>query len=490
VSVPLNNLTDTWNASGTTFTAIRMNVTATAYAAASKLLDLQTGGVSQFNVDPIGSVTVSNATTTVNDPILNLAQTWNASGVTFTGILVNITQTAYATGSKIADFQAGGATAFSIIRRSDSGTTINIGNTSATGNADFILNSNGHTYDIAMNTAGTFGFYDGTSTRLALTSGSAGFLQVASDYGIGWSNSSADATQAADTKLFRDAANTIAERNGTSAQTFRVYNTYTDSLNYERGIFDWAASSNRLTIGTQASGTGTPRDLYLQAPSANIVFDTGSAVNIQNATGTSSLQLGGSTGYAQGPSAWRWGWTSGNGNGTLDTAWSRIAAGVVGIGNGTAADITGFFQWGGLKRVSGADVTWTSNTTITVVSGLNVTVAAGRTYAFEAHLSFTCAAAGGIQCTIGGTCTATAIIYDGWIVDSGNNGIKGNAQATAMNTVVASSTIVGTAGTVIIKGLITVNAGGALTVRAAQNTSNATATAVKIGSYFKVHDVA
>ena len=44
------DIADTWNASGTTFTAIKMNVTDTASAAGSLLMDLQVGGVSKFSV--------------------------------------------------------------------------------------------------------------------------------------------------------------------------------------------------------------------------------------------------------------------------------------------------------------------------------------------------------------------------------------------------------------------------------------------------------
>lgn len=44
------DMLDTWNASGTTFTAIKMNVTDTASAAGSLLMDLQVGGVSKFSV--------------------------------------------------------------------------------------------------------------------------------------------------------------------------------------------------------------------------------------------------------------------------------------------------------------------------------------------------------------------------------------------------------------------------------------------------------
>jgi hypothetical protein len=63
----------------------------------------------------------------------------------------------------------------------------------------------------------------------------------------------------ADTFLARDAANTLAQRNGVNAQTFNLYHTYTDASNYERGIFTWV--SNILTIGTDKLGTGSNRGL-------------------------------------------------------------------------------------------------------------------------------------------------------------------------------------------------------------------------------------
>jgi hypothetical protein len=44
------DLTDTWNAGGTAFNGIKMNVTDTASAAASRLLTLQVGGVERFGV--------------------------------------------------------------------------------------------------------------------------------------------------------------------------------------------------------------------------------------------------------------------------------------------------------------------------------------------------------------------------------------------------------------------------------------------------------
>lgn len=59
-TAPLSNLTATWNAGGTTFNAIKMNVMDTASAAASLLLDLQVGGTSQFRVSKGGAVSVGS----------------------------------------------------------------------------------------------------------------------------------------------------------------------------------------------------------------------------------------------------------------------------------------------------------------------------------------------------------------------------------------------------------------------------------------------
>jgi hypothetical protein len=52
-------LVDTWNAGGTTFTGIGLNVTDTASAAGSMLIDLQVGGASQFKVTKAGAATIT-----------------------------------------------------------------------------------------------------------------------------------------------------------------------------------------------------------------------------------------------------------------------------------------------------------------------------------------------------------------------------------------------------------------------------------------------
>jgi hypothetical protein len=51
------DVTATWNSGGTTFTAVKVNITNTASAAASKLIDLQVGSISQFAVTRAGVMT-------------------------------------------------------------------------------------------------------------------------------------------------------------------------------------------------------------------------------------------------------------------------------------------------------------------------------------------------------------------------------------------------------------------------------------------------
>ena len=59
-------LEHTWNGAGNTWTAFQVNVTNTASAAASKLLDLQVGGVSKFSVGKAGECLLPNTGSLTN----------------------------------------------------------------------------------------------------------------------------------------------------------------------------------------------------------------------------------------------------------------------------------------------------------------------------------------------------------------------------------------------------------------------------------------
>jgi hypothetical protein len=75
VSYVAQNLAQTWNAAGTVFTALKMNVTDTASSASSLLIDLQVGGVSKFKVTKAGVAYITLPTSNPGPGIL-----WNDGG--------------------------------------------------------------------------------------------------------------------------------------------------------------------------------------------------------------------------------------------------------------------------------------------------------------------------------------------------------------------------------------------------------------------------
>jgi hypothetical protein len=85
---------------------------------------------------------------------------------------------------------------------------------------------------------------------------------------IGWAAGGVNTAAGLDTRLFRDAAHVLAQRNSTSAQTFRVYNTHTNASNGEWLNTGWA--SNICTIVPQANGSGSVRPLVVRHPSVTL----------------------------------------------------------------------------------------------------------------------------------------------------------------------------------------------------------------------------
>jgi len=136
------------------------------------------------------------------------------------------------------------------------------------GNATFFGAANGARFQVAS--ADIFGLRGGTG------------LNIAQSRSLGWSSNASDSAEAPDVVLARDAANTLAQRNGTNAQTFRVYNTFTSSTNHERGTFGWA--SNVLQIGTEKATPGVARALEIVTDGfARLTFGTGNTITTRAA---------------------------------------------------------------------------------------------------------------------------------------------------------------------------------------------------------------
>ncbi len=208
---------------------------------------------------------------TVN--IYNMADTWNNVATTFTAIKMNVTDTASASGSLLMDLQVGGNSVLSL--RKDS--RLLVGSAGSIGGG------------IVMESANRLGILAGTSQVVSVRSG--GIVQPSTGT-LSWTSGVVGGTE--DLVLLRDAANTLAQRNGTNAQTLRLYNTYTDASNYERGNVGWVGSV--FTVTTSQAGTGTGRQVGFGV-NGNVqwVVNTGGhytpAGNNASDLGSASLQV-------------------------------------------------------------------------------------------------------------------------------------------------------------------------------------------------------
>jgi hypothetical protein len=116
-----------------------------------------------------------------------------------------------------------------------------------------------------------------------LASGAAEYVEIASD-GItlrtgdsfGWSANNNPQDSAGPRFWENTSTETIELRRGATALGFAVANTWTDASNLEFGVFDWTTTANTLTIGTQAAGTGTVRDLVLATGGTETIKVAGS----------------------------------------------------------------------------------------------------------------------------------------------------------------------------------------------------------------------
>ena len=218
------------------------------------------------------------------EDIFNLTDTWNAGGTTFSAIKMNVTDTASASGSLLLDLQVGGSSKFSVTK---GGVVAFTGVTNPSNSYFTQYGSSGHQFGgyAAIGGAGSFG---GDSA-----------INLSANFSLSWSSTTYNPALAPDLQLYRDAANTLAQRNSTNAQAFRVYNTYTDASNYERGEISW--SGNVLTLGATAAGTGTGRPVLLRGSPLSFAVG-GTPTTVWQITATGHLVAGADNTYDIGAS--------------------------------------------------------------------------------------------------------------------------------------------------------------------------------------------
>jgi hypothetical protein len=182
------------------------------------------------------TLAANNGTLTASAPVLDLSQTWNASGTTFTGLNLAVTNTASANTSAFVGISIDGTQMFAV-RRGE----VNL------------------SAPVIACGGGGFTWLARTRTAAGVGVNFSGVVGIGSNLQFG----TGATTGGGDVILLRDSANTLAQYNGTNPQAYNIYNTFTSSTNHERGFLRW--SSNVFQIGTEkGSGGGTARALEFQ----------------------------------------------------------------------------------------------------------------------------------------------------------------------------------------------------------------------------------
>lgn len=209
--------------------------------------------------------TITQGTITADAPQINGTVTWNNSGIVGPAWKLNVTDTSSNAAALLMDLQVGGT---SQLKANKAGLLTIAGN--------FVI-PNGH--GLSNQGASSMGLNVGGSAAAQISIG--GNLDLASG-SVGWGGSGLGTV---DLYLTRDAANTLAQRNGTNAQVFNLYNTYTDGSNYERIFMGW--SSNICYLATTRAGTGSGRDLWVGVNGSNnlTLYTAGSERWTVNASG-------------------------------------------------------------------------------------------------------------------------------------------------------------------------------------------------------------
>lgn len=192
--------------------------------------------------------------------IFDMADTWNDGGTTFDAIKMDVTDTASDAASRLINLLVGGASKFAVTK--DGQVQAMAGSAAAPA--------------ISFLATPTHGLFVGNNNPIIARGGaavaafSAAGMQLGADGALLWDSASDPDGSGSDLVLARDGANILAQRNGANAQALRVYKTYTDASNHERGVLQW--NSNVLEFGSENGGTGSARNVRIKAAGSNGVY--------------------------------------------------------------------------------------------------------------------------------------------------------------------------------------------------------------------------
>lgn len=204
------------------------------------------------------ALTVGGATVTTSNPVLNLSQTWNAGAVTFTGIKLDVTNTASAAASLLLDLQVGGSPKFNI--KKDGSVTAEGQFLAANGSNSAPSWSFSASPDVGFYNAGGAGtIYFSKNNNYWLSIGDyLDGIRLGSASPVSWgSNAGADSSR--DTQLVRVSASIIGVRNGTTGGA---------AISMVEQTAPSAPATNGVYIYAEDNGSGKTRLMALFASGA------------------------------------------------------------------------------------------------------------------------------------------------------------------------------------------------------------------------------
>jgi hypothetical protein len=219
----------------------------------------------------------------------NLSRTWSDAGTTFTAIKYDITDSGSAAGSLLMDLQVGGASRFKVDKAG-----VLYGPNAAFQLRTFSSNS----FEVWISSTRTFQIR---------TSG----VRLSTGYSLAWASGS-DVNTTTDLSLFRDAANTLAQRNGANAQTTRVYSTYTAADNFQRLAITSASVTLSALSGASVTATGLiPAGAVVMGVTSRVSTLIEGADGYQIGTAADADRWADKTGVAVGTTTDNRDWTAG-----------------------------------------------------------------------------------------------------------------------------------------------------------------------------------
>jgi hypothetical protein len=258
-------------------------------------IGVDTAGISTARSVSIVGAAGSNTGDTLQP--LQINQTWTVGTGIATALTVNVTDTSSSSSSNLMDLRVGGTSQAIITKNGVIAQKMPggyAGMYSPTGTYfTYFFGETGSLDATSIASKLVFGFgLIGGNGKIALKSGGS----------FAWSSSSSDPVSNPDVTLYRDAANTLALRGGSTGgntgvgQTFRIYNTYTNTTtNFERANVGW--SNNLFIVGTEkGSSIGTARQMEFQTDgTTRVAITTTGSVGIGSTQPTATLDVNGNT---------------------------------------------------------------------------------------------------------------------------------------------------------------------------------------------------